>query len=173
MDRVVTALLLGSVASPAFLRAQELATREPFRPAVICAQTDSLHLARVRRDPPAGGDDLGPVLHCSGEGLTLGAFAGQPGPRFIDATTIRRLWVRRGSGFAGAIWGAIGGALLGYAIASAPTHLCPPPSGPAPSTGCRGSVSTGLAVGAVAGAGIGWFFGRGLPRWKPIYRAGS
>jgi hypothetical protein len=166
-------LTLFSVLSPACLIAQKppAPPRAPFNTELICAQTDSQHLARVEFEPPAPGGTLGPVMSCGRNGLTLGPFAGLDGQTIAPAT-VHRLWVRRGSGFAGAIWGAIGGGLLGYAIASARTHLCDqPPNSPLDSTHCRGNIGAGIAVGAVGGVGIGWFFGRGIPRWKPIYRA--
>ncbi|HWZ28462.1 MAG TPA: hypothetical protein VNX15_07865 [Gemmatimonadales bacterium] len=165
--------LVFALLNPVVLIAQEQSTppRVPFNADFICAQTDSQHLARVEFEPLAQGATVGPVLSCGPNGLTLGAFAGLEG-QTIDPTSVRRLWVRRGSGFAGAIWGAIGGGLLGYAIASARTHICDqPPNSPIDSTHCHANVGPAIALGAGAGVGIGWFFGRGIPRWKPVYRA--
>lgn len=154
---------------PLALQAQEPSppARAPFNASLICAQTDSQHLAKVQFEPPAHGGTLGPVVSCDQGGLTLGPFAGQE-RQTIDPASVHRLWVRRGSGLAGAIWGGIAGGLAGYAIASARTTLCPGGFG----TDCHPSVTPGVLVGLAAGAGVGWFFGRGIPRWKPIYQAG-
>lgn len=168
---IVVAVLASCLSS---LGAQEVSppARAPFNASLICAQTDSLHLGRVVLEPPATGVTLGPVLSCGENGITFGAFAGQD-RQTVAPSSIRQLWVRRGSGLGGAIWVGIGGGLLGYAIASAGTHQCPNATSTADnSLNCHGNIPVGVALGAVAGVGIGWFFGRGIPRWKAIYRAG-
>jgi len=162
---------LAIVVAASSLPGQTPAAPAPFDPERVCPQLEG-HLARVKYEPPQAGGTLGPVVTCGRDGVTLAAYAGQPGPQIIDAATINRLWSRRGSGLAGGVWGGLLGGLMGYAIASARTHLCPaPPNSPPDQTHCHANIPTGIAVGTIAGAGIGWFFGRGVPRWKIIYRA--
>jgi hypothetical protein len=146
--------------------------RAPFNAELICAQTDSQHIARVQFEPPATGGTLGPVLSCNQNGLTLGAFAGQD-QQTIAPASMQRLWVRRGSGVAGAVWGGVVGGLLGYAIFSARTRQCTAASSNSLNANhCTGNIPVGIALGIVSGVGIGWFFGKGIPRWKSIYQAG-
>src|SRR5215469_5785089 len=99
---LVAASLLCSSAASAQLRAA-------FNPDLVCHQLTAGQLTRVQYDVPRAGGTLGPDLTCDQNGVTLDSYAGQPGPQTIDASSIRRLWVRRGSGLAGTIWGGIAG----------------------------------------------------------------
>lgn len=152
------------------LRAQQVAPRAAFDSNLVCTRLQAGQLTRIEFAAPRSGGTLGPERGCDQYGVTLDAYAGEPGPQTIDATAIRQLAVRRGSGLAGAIWGGIGGGLLGYAIASARTHLCPATFGTPDAGKCHANIPAGIALGAAAGVGIGWFFGRGIPRWSVIYR---
>ncbi|HKV71275.1 MAG TPA: hypothetical protein VJN62_08505 [Gemmatimonadales bacterium] len=171
MGRSAVVLLATSVLCAGAVHAQ-LASRTAFNPDVVCTRLTPGQLTRVEYDVPLSGGTLGPDVSCDRTGVTLDAYAGQPGPQTIDAGAIRQLWVRRGSGLAGAIWGGIAGGLAGYALASARTHLCSaPPGSPIDATRCHGSIPVGITLGLATGVGIGWFFGRGIPRWSLVYRA--
>ena len=171
MGRSAVVLLVASVLCAGAVHAQ-LASRTAFNPDLVCTRLIPGQLTRVEYDLPLSGGTLGPDVRCDRTGVTLDAYAGQPGPQTIDAGAIRQLWVRRGSGLAGAIWGGIAGGLVGYALSSARTHLCTGTANPQPDAGkCRGNVPVGITLGLATGIGIGWFFGRGIPRWSLVYRA--
>lgn len=170
MGRVPSILVAASLIFVSAAPAQLQLPRAAFNPDLVCHQLVVGQLTRVQYDLPRAGGTLGPDLTCDQRGITLDAYAGEPGPQTIEAAAIRQLWVRRGSGLAGAIWGGIAGGLLGYAIASARTHICPiPPNSTI--QGCHANIPVGIGLGMVSGAGIGWFFGRGIPRWSLVYRA--
>jgi len=170
MGRVPSIFAAASLFFASAAPAQLQSPRATFNPDLVCHQLSGKQLTRVQYDVPRSGGTLGPDLACDQNGVTLDAYAGQPGPQSIDVASIRQLWVRRGSGTLGAIWGGVAGGLLGYAIASARTHICPiPPNSTI--QGCHGSIPFGVGLGMVSGAGIGWFFGRGIPRWSLVYRA--
>lgn len=170
MGRVPSILVAASLVFVSAAPAQLQSPRAVFNSDLVCHQLAAGQLTRVQYDLPRSGGTLGPDLTCDQNGVTLDAYAGEPGPQTIEAASIRQLWVRRGSGLAGTIWGGIAGGLLGYAIASARTHICPiPPNSTI--QGCHANIPVGIGLGMVSGAGIGWFFGRGIPRWSLVYRA--
>ncbi|HYK09220.1 MAG TPA: hypothetical protein VEV39_00285 [Gemmatimonadales bacterium] len=171
MRRVPSILVATSLVFAGAASAQLQSPRTSFNPELVCTQLATGQLTRVQYDLPRSGGTLGPDLSCDLNGVTLDAYAGQPGPQTIDAASIRQLWVRRGSGLAGAIWGGFAGGLLGYAISSARTHLCDAPTGTVDAGKCHGNIPVGIGVGVISGVGIGWFFGRGIPRWSLVYRA--
>ena len=171
MGRSAVILLAAGVLAAGSVQAQQ-SPRTAFNPDLVCTRLTAGQLTRVEYELPLAGGTLGPDMSCDRTGVTLDAYAGQPGPQTIDAATIRQLWVRRGSGLAGAIWGGIAGGLVGYALSSARTHLCAETTTPQPDAGkCRGNVPVGITLGLATGVGIGWFFGRGIPRWSLVYRA--
>ena len=170
MGRVPSIFAAASLFFASAAPAQLQSPRAAFNPDLVCHQLTGKRLTRVQYDVPRSGGTLGPDLTCDQNGVTLDAYAGQPGPQSIDAASIRQLWVRRGSGTLGAIWGGVAGGLLGYAIASARTHICSGPGSPGQSD-CHANIPVGIAGGAAAGVGIGWFFGRGIPHWSLVYRA--
>jgi hypothetical protein len=171
VGRLPSILLSASVLLSGAARGQLQEPRTAFNPSLVCTQVIAGQLTRVAYDLPRSGGTLGPDLRCDQSGVTLDAYAGQPGPQTIDAESIRQLWVRRGSGLAGAIWGGLGGGLIGFAYTQTRTHLCAAPAGAADAGKCRGNVPAGIGLGLMAGVGIGWFFGRGIPRWSLVYRA--
>jgi len=169
-SKVVLPFLAAVLAAARPSCAQTLAHGERFGTPGMCSRGEASPLVQVSFNPPPTGGAIGPLLACDTLGVTLGPFAGAD-RQVVDVTQIRTLSVRTRSGLLGAVWGGLIGGLAGYAIGSSRTHLCaPPPSSGAADTGCHGDIIASTGLGLVAGAGLGWFFGRGMPRWKVIYR---
>lgn len=171
MGRVPPIFLAASLCIASAAPAQVQTSRASFNPDLVCHQLVTGQLTRVQYDLPRSGGTLGPDLTCDQNGVTLDSYAGQPGPQTIDAESIRQLWVRRGSGLAGSIWGGIAGGLIGFAFTQSRTHLCTGTGFTVDAGKCRGNVPLGITLGVATGVGLGWFFGRGIPRWSLVYRA--
>lgn len=155
------------------LASQSIRTRKPFGSAAMCAAGAAGPLIRVRFDPPPPGGELGPLTSCDSSGVTMGPYAGDTIVRTVPAERIRRVDVRSTASTAGAVWGAVMGAVAGFTFSRLNTHLCATGQSTTTATSCHGNVVSSAAIGMGAGIGIGWFFGRGMPRWKVIYQAYS
>jgi hypothetical protein len=127
----------------------------------------------VRVSTGFAGSTVGPAIRCDAQGIILGSYLGQAAPAYIvPAAEVQRVWVRRGSGLAGLVFGATLGGLSGGVIAGVRSGLCPvPPSTPysAINAPCHGNVGAGAVAGAAVGGLIGWVIGHGLPHWKRVF----
>lgn len=153
------------------LAAQSLRPKAPFGTPAVCAAGAASSLVRVRFDPPPPGGDIGPLMSCDSSGVTLAPFGGFESARAVPATRIRSLDVRQRWSTSGAIWGGAIGGVVGLTFGLLNSHLCPTNQFEPTATNCRGNIAVTTAIGLGAGLGVGWFFGRGLPRWKVIYKA--
>lgn len=163
-------IIVAGLAAARHLGAQAPAPAGRFGSPAMCRRAAASPLVLVTFNPPPPGGAIGPLLACDSLGVTIGPYAGGDGQE-IGVAGIRKLSVRTGSGLSWAVWGGLLGGLGGYVIGSSRSHLCaPPPYSGATDTGCHGNVVAPTALGLVTGAALGWFFGRGIPTWKVIYR---
>jgi len=157
-------LLIAVALLPSLLAAQLLREKSPFGSSSAC-QAAAPYLVRIRFDPPPKGGEMGPLTACDSSGVTLGPYAGETALRVVPAGRIRDMAVSVKSGAGAAIWGGLLGGGAGLFFSLVRTRPCGPGI-------CHGNdIFLSTSVGVVSGAGIGWFFGRGLTHWRVVYRA--